>query len=347
MHQMKKNEIKYLIIILFFSFLSVNILCAENGSLMAYKERQRDKAVALLGEMFNDPGGGRYVNGLNYLFILQDPSFNLWEEIRQDALAYFRDNNIPWWESTAKIPPGHLLSSQIACVNHLFFLRNRKEFVVKILQNIDSRIVSAEEITYPDADTGYVAFEIVGKENYLGEYQHTRGIYSTSVDAVMIGKKEDGKNILVLIEWKYTEDYEYGKSLYTPSRFRIYNPLLEATDSPFKTIIRNGKPFEPLYYEPYYELMRQTLLGWKMTSVNEYNCDEYIHLYIVPGENVELLLRNTSPGLAGNTISEIWQETLKTPTLFRIISPENFLEPLKNERGTQAFFAYLTHRYWN
>jgi hypothetical protein len=34
------------------------------------------------------------------------------------------------------------------------------------LQNIDSRIVSAEEIAYPDTDSGYVAFEIVGKENY-------------------------------------------------------------------------------------------------------------------------------------------------------------------------------------
>ena len=346
---MKKIAIKYLItiIILFLSFLSVNILRAENGSFMTYKEKQRDKATALLGEMFNDPGGGRYSNGLNYPFILKDSSLNLWEEIRQDALAYFRDNNIPWWQSTPEIPPGHLLSSQIACINHLFFLRNRREFAAKILQNIDSRIVSAEEITYPDTDTGYAAFEITGKENYLGEYQHTRGAYATSVDAVMIGKKEDGKNILVLIEWKYTEDYEYGESFYTPARFRIYSPLLEDADSPFKTIIYNGKLFEPLYYEPYYELMRQTLLGWKMTSANEYNCDEYIHLYIVPGENIELLLRNTSPGLEGDTINEIWRETLKDPALFRIISPENLLEPLKNEQDAQAFFGYLTHRYWN
>jgi hypothetical protein len=313
---------------------------------MNYREIQRDKAIALLGKTFNDCGGGKFANGHNYPFVLQDPSLNLWEEIRRDALAYFKDNNIPWWMSTPEMPTGHLLSSQIACVNHLYYLRKQKEFATKILQNINNRIVSADEIAYPDTDTGYVAFEIVGKENYLGERQHTRGANATSVDAVMVGKKADGKNILVLIEWKYTEYYEHGKSLYIPARYRIYNPLLSAANSPFKPIIPNGKLFEPLYYEPFYELMRQTLLGWKMASASEYNCDEYIHLYVVPDKNTELLLENTSPGLEGETINEAWQKTLKNETLFRIISPECLLEPLKNEQGIQTFFNYLENRYW-
>jgi hypothetical protein len=249
--------------------------------------------------------------------------------------------------STPEIPTGHLLSSQIACINHLFYLRKQKEFATKVLQNIDNRIVSAEEIAYPDSDIGYVAFEIVGKENYLGERRHTRGANATSVDADMVGKKGDGKNILVLIEWKYTEYYELEKSLYIPARYEIYNPLLDAADSPFKRIVRNNGPFEPLYYEPFYELMRQTLLGWKMASANEYNCDEYIHLYIVPDENAELLLKNTSSGLEGNTLNEAWQNILKNPNRFRIISPEKLLEPLKNEPGTQTLFNYLSRRYWN
>jgi len=335
------------IIVILLLFSGTVFVFAEGKKQMDYRERQREKSITLLGKMFNDPGGGKFANGHKYSFVLQDPSLNLWEEIRHNALAYFKVNNIPWWMSTPEMPTGHLLSSQIACVNHLYFLRNQKEFATKILQNIDRRIVSAEEIAYPDTDTGYVAFEIIGKENYLGEHQHTRGANATSVDAVMIGKKADGKNILVLIEWKYTEYYEYGKSLYIPARYRIYNPLLGAVNSPFKTIIHNGKPFEPLYYEPFYELMRQTLLGWKMKDAQEYNCDEYIHLYIVPNENAELLLKNTSLGLEGDTINEIWQKILKTPTLFRIISPENLLEPLRNEHGTQAFFDYLEKRYWH
>jgi hypothetical protein len=318
---------------------------AGGNIVINYREKQRNKAIALLEEMFNDPGDGRFPNGHNYPFVLQNPSLNLWEEIRHDALVYFRNNNIPWWMSVPELPTGHLLSSQIACVNHLFYLRKQKEFATKILQNIDSRIVSAEEIAYPDTDIGYVSFEIVGKENYLGERQHTRGANATSVDAVMVGKKADGKNILVLIEWKYTEYYENGKSLYIPARYSIYNPLLDEKDSPFIKIISQDKPFEPLYYEPFYELMRQTLLGWKMVSANEYNCDEYIHLYIVPNENTELLSNNTSPDLEGNTINEAWQKTLKKPNLFKIISPEEFLGPLKNEPDTKLFFEYLKKRY--
>jgi hypothetical protein len=344
----RKLSIKCIRIIVLLIFAeNVCILFAEVGRNMTYREKQREWAVRLLGQMFNDIGGGKFANGLNYPFVLQNPSLNLYEEIRHDTLAYFKENNIPWWMSTPEIPTGHLLSSQIACVNHLFYLRKQREFATQVLQNIDNRIVSAEEIVYPDTDAGYVAFEIVGKENYLGERQHTRGANATSVDAVMIGKKADGKNILVLIEWKYTEYYETGKSLYIPARYEIYNPLLGADDSPFKTITYDNKLFEPLYYEPFYELMRQTLLGWKMATTNEYNCDEYIHLYIVPDGNLELLLRNTSSGLEGNTLIEAWQNTLKSPNLFRIISPEKLLEPLKNELGTRRYFDYLIKRYWN
>jgi len=327
-------------------FLNIFAIYAKDEN-MTYRETQRKKAVALLGKMFKDPGGGEFPNGRKYPFVLQNPSLNLWEEIRQNALAYFEKNNIPWWMSTPKMPTGHLLSSQIACVNHLFYLRDKKDFATKILRSIDNRIISAVEIDFPDKDAGYVAFEIIGKENHLGEHQHTRGANATSVDAVMIGKKQDEKNILVLIEWKYTEYYETGKSLYNLPRARIYNPLLGNNESPFKNIVYNGKPFEPLYYEPFYELMRQSLLGWKMVNANEYNCDEYIHLYIVPNGNNELLLTNTSQGLLGTSVKEAWENALKRPNLFRIITPEELLEPLKNEYNTQNFFNYLKERYWD
>jgi hypothetical protein len=320
---------------------------SEGRTNMTYREEQRKKAINLLGNMFDDSGGGKFANGHYYPFVLQDFSLNLWVEIRQNALSYFKNNNIPWWMSTPEMPTGHLLSSQIACVNHLYYLRNKKDLSKKVLQSIDNRIIEAVEILYPDTNTGYVAFEIVGKNNYLGERQHTRGANATSVDAIMIGKKLDGKNILVLIEWKYTEYYDAGKSLYIPARFKIYNPLLEATDSPFKTISYNDKPFEPLYYEPFYELMRQTLLGWKMVRAQEYDCDEYIHLYIVPNGNNELLFNNTSKGLIGNTVEAAWKNVLKNPNLFRIITPEKLLEPIINETDTISFFEYLGKRYWN
>jgi hypothetical protein len=338
--------IKTLVVLLLF-YGNIYMINAESGQSITYREKQRRKAVELLGKLFNDSGGGKFANGRNYPFVLQDPSINLWDKIRHNALAYFKSNTIPWWMSTPEMPTGHLLSSQIACVNHLYYLRDKEELAAKVLQNIDSRIIGAEKIFYPDIDSGYVAFEIVGEKNYLGERQHTRGANATSVDAVMIGKKADGNNILVLIEWKYTEYYENGKSLYIPARYEIYNQLLADKESPFKPIVHEGKLFEPLYYEPFYELMRQTLLGWRMVESNEYNCNEYIHVYIVPNENTELLLNSTSPGLAGTAINNAWQNVLKMPDRFKIISPEKLLEPLKGEPNTNLFFNYLEERYWD
>jgi len=344
----KHLTIKWLkrIAILSIFLLGIYPVFAEGERKLTYIQKQREKAINLLPALFKDSGCGTFSDGKNYRFVLQNPYLNLWEEIRPNALEYFRINKVPWWEGTTEMPTGHLLSSQIACVNHLFYLRNKKDLATKLLQNIDSRIVSAVEIPYPDTDAGYVAFELIGKENYLGERQHTRGEFSTSVDAVMIGKKTNGKNILVLIEWKYTESYGAEKSRYIPARYRIYNPLLGDTESPIKKISYKNRPFEPLYYEPFYELIRQTLLGWKMTSAQEYGCDEYIHLYVVPDENLELLLNNTSPGLAGSTLNEAWQNILKNPNLFKIISPKKLLEPLRNESNTQNYFDYLTTRYW-
>ncbi|GMO36239.1 MAG: hypothetical protein Ta2F_12170 [Termitinemataceae bacterium] len=315
---------------------------------MEYREKQREIAVKLIENAFfeSDKGGAKFANGHNYPFVLQDPKLNLWEGIKNNALEYFETNNIPWWMSTPKTPTGHTLSSQVACVNHLYLLRNKQDLATAVLKNINNKIVSAVEIKEPDTDAGYVAFEIVGEKNYLGEIQHTRGANATSVDAVMVGKKADCKNILVLIEWKYTEYYKNKKSLYKPARAQIYNKLLSEQDSPFKNIEYQGKLFEPLYYKLYYELMRQNLLGWQMVKAGEYGCDEFIHLYIVPEGNKELRVPNTSPGLSGKDMFAAWHNTLKEPQKSLIITPEELLSPIEKNTETKDLLKYIRERYW-
>jgi hypothetical protein len=306
---------------------------------MTYREKQREKAVKLRDEIFKDPGDGAFHGGHKYEFVLKDPYLNLWAGIREDSMEYFKRNSIPWWMGDDE-PTGHLLSSQVACVNHLYYLRQRNDLATAILKNVDSRIVDAEIV-----DDGYVEFEVIGKTNYLNEMQHTRGANSTSVDAFMVGKKSDGKNILVLIEWKYTEYYEKGKSLFIPARKNIYNPLLRNFNSPVRQDLA-AVEFEPLYYEPFYQLMRQTLLGWQMAKAGEYNSDEYIHLHIIPKENLELRDRNTSPNLQGNGLEAPWQNVLKEPSRYKLISPQELFEPLEKERDTQSLLRYLEKRYW-
>jgi hypothetical protein len=208
------------------------------------------------------------------------------------------------------------------------------------LQNIDKRIENAEKI-----NGGYVAFEIIGAKNYLKEKSHKRGALSTSVDAVMIGKKNDGKNILVLIEWKYTEHYS-STNLHKPAHDTIYKPLLEEKDCPIKIEDSSQDNFKALYYEPFYQLMRQTLLGWKMVEHNEYGCDEFVHLHVIPDENMELLDNVTSPQLHGKGISEAWKGALKEPNRYKVISPEHLLEPLKGLQDASSLLEYLGKRYW-
>lgn len=136
----------------------------------------------------------------------------------------------------------------------------------------------------------------------------------------MVGRKQSGSNILVLIEWKYTEDYR-EESKYIPERYNIYNNLLKEEQCP---IIVDD--FSSLYYEPFCQLMRQTLLGWKTVQHGEYRCDEWIHLHVIPEGNAELRERVTSPSLRsrGASMSEAWKSLLREPLRYIPITSGNF-----------------------
>jgi hypothetical protein len=317
---------------------------------MSYRDDQKKWAYDLLPDFFRTKGNGIF-KGKSYPFVLKKPLLNLWDGIREDAVSYFNENNIPWWNGTDDGPTGHLVSSQVACVNHLFFLRQRQDLATKVLQQIDRDIISAERL-----DDGYVEFEVIGRRNYLNEQQHTRGANATSIDAMMLGRKAK-KNILVSIEWKYTENYS-GKCLYKEARWKIYNPLLEDPNSPINSEIAKGdnpeEYYKALYYEPFYQLMRQTLLSWKMVDANEYGADDYIHLHIVPDENKEMLEGETSTYIQGHNLEgfdylnmeNAWKGVLKTSSKYRRISPQYFFEPLQKEKDVKSLLQYLEKRYW-
>jgi len=303
---------------------------------MSYRENERKKAVEHRDELFRDPGAGVFFEKKRG-FLLQDSTLNLWAGIREDVVKYFERNHIAWWMGDEKNEPtGHLLSSQVACINHLYFVRQRKDVATAILKGISGKIEGAVTV-----DDGYVEFEAIGKNNYLGEKSHTRGANSTSIDAIMVGKKNNGSNILLMIEWKYTEEYR-EENKYIPERSNIYDKLLREDNCPIDTA-----DYESLYYEPFYQLMRQTLLGWKMVQAGEYQCDEYIHVHVIPENNVELRNRVTSPVLNGDSMSEAWKSVLRKPGRYKVFSPEEFLKPVAFCPDTHAIRTYLEKRYWN
>ena len=105
---------------------------------MKYIDRERQKATEIRDNIFRDPGNGLFF-GKEREFVLSEPELNLWEGIRQDTKDYFIKNGIVWRSGNGE-PTGHLLSSQIACLNHLYPLRQRKDCTDRILQNISDSI---------------------------------------------------------------------------------------------------------------------------------------------------------------------------------------------------------------
>ena len=159
----------------------------------------------------------------------------------------------------------------------------------------------------------------------------------------MVGEKKPGSNVLFFIEWKYTEEYG-DNDKYIPARYEIYNPLLEDEHSPIVV-----EDYRSLYYEPFYQLMRQTLLGWKMVEDGENHYDEWIHVHVIPEGNVEMRERVTSPGLRlrGTNMSDVWKSVLRDPARYMTITPEEFLRPACGCPDMHSIAAYLEKRYWS
>ncbi len=308
---------------------------------MIYREQQRQKVISIREAFFKDPGNGIFC-GKEREFALSVPIVNLWEGIRHDAVDYFKRNNIGWWQSSGdNLPTGHLLSSQIACVNHLYFIRQREDLATAILKSIDHDVGKAVPV-----DDGYVEFEFIGSRKakiplLLNERSLTRGANCTSVDAAMIGQLRSGAKRLYLIEWKYTESYQ-AEDKYIPERARRYDNLVTSPGSPFVEGINPAA----LYFEPFYQLMRQTLFGSQSVEVRDYNVSSYKHIHVAPIGNTELRERITSNGLTGTDIHDAWSKTLKDKDAFIGTTPEELLKSVSDMRDTKSVIHYLEHRYW-
>ena len=100
-----------------------------------YQETQRSKAIDLIkskSPVFYGSRGGRKFMTKFRDFVLMENLNNLFEPIRNEVVEYFKENKVSWWGGSK--PTGHTLSSQIACVNHLYQIRNDKDAVLSILK---------------------------------------------------------------------------------------------------------------------------------------------------------------------------------------------------------------------
>ena len=135
-----------------------------------------------------------------------------------------------------------------------------------VLRELDYDVVEMllfEADATPDDENCLVAFEWIGKRNYLEEHfrsrvaedaERKRGQNFTSlVDFVFRFRRSDGLIQIVAGEWKYTERYANGRCIQrnqsgTDRLKKFYAPALDATEGP---IVLNGLSREVLFFDPF------------------------------------------------------------------------------------------------
>ena len=162
-------------------------------------------------------------------------------------------------------------------------------------------------------------------------------------------ERHDGKRQVVLIEWKYTESYSpipLAISKTGTSRVDIYRPLFEAADCPIK---RDLLPkFEELFFEPFYQLMRQQLLANEMENAKELGADIVSLMHISPTHNIDFR-RITSPGLSDLGISaiDVWGKLVAKQDRFLGLSTEKLFGRATPELVAEMcdWYNYICTRY--
>ena len=318
-----------------------------------YKKSQYIRQEDLINnsDIFNGDKGNGYFMGKPRHFVLKDGMNNLYEPIRNNVLRYFKDNDISWWGGDK--PSGHTLSSQIACLNHLFAIMGDKEAVLAMLNGVRDEFKEVLSVQC-DAAPQYIGFEVVSEEDPLNEKTSTRGSNCTSVDAFIYAKHKDDSIWLIPIEWKYTEHYanldksnedrqgeEKGSNGKGQERVRRYSALTDASlqlkslDSYYGSIY---------YQEPFYQLMRQTLWAENVVKLKEekLKADNYMHIHVIPSDNKDLLAKKYS--VSGMGMEETWRSMLSEQSKYIIVDPQKLLEPIKDKYPELA--SYLKKRYW-
>lgn len=307
---------------------------------MGFKELEYKRVENLINDsnvFYGDKGNGVFKKK-SYPFILDNNINNLYEPIRNEVLEYFEQNNVAWWGGKLT---NHPLSSQVACLNHLFPIRNDKEAVLSIIQQVLPEIVDVLPITTDKYLTAYIQFESVSDVDHLNEQNTTRGANCTSLDALILGKHKDGRNILFPIEWKYVEAYGNEDKGINETRRSRYDGLINKSEQLKPTL--NNKVY---YYEPFYQLMRQTLWAEQMVihkAIEPIKADDYIHLHIIPTNNKDLLQKKYL--ISGKGMEETWRECIKDQNKYRIIEPEILIKNIDSNKY-EELNNYLKERYW-
>lgn len=317
-----------------------------------YQEKQRRRSIELIenSELFDRERAGKIFRRVERDYVLINGEKNIFKPIRNDVMEYFKNNRISWWGG--KKPTGHVLSSQIACINHLFFIRNDKQAVLHMVKTISDDFIDVVEISTDKYNPSYIQFEAVSDIDHLNEGKPSRGNNCTSIDALVYAQHKDGSYWIIPIEWKYTEHYYNQNRAIEGYKKDPIHCKGEIRKKRYTNLINNSDQLENsdhtcYYFEPFYQLMRQTLWAEQLVrnSCNEtIKVENYLHVHVIPEENTNLL--NKIYKCSQTDMKTTWEKQLKDKSKYIIISPEKLLAKSLNNIKYNELKNYLTKRYW-
>ena len=215
---------------------------------------------------------------------------------------------------------GNVRSSAAACMNVLGYLNQHQEDIIpffkKIGLNLQTVIPFPSNVNFDGRiydDIGPIVFEWVGPgKSLINEKGGSRGQNMTSIDAFFLAKIE-GKITQIIIEWKFTEQYnsesyahKFGgkKGIERLRRYSIVLAKMRKNEFPFDFKEEGKKGLTDFSYEPFYQLLRMTLLA-KMTKFKKFGdllIEDYKIVHLSHSENTGLNILTAdhlkySPGL--------------------------------------------------
>jgi hypothetical protein len=270
---------------------------------------------------------------------------NLYPAVAATAIPFFANHQIKWWTSryeSAGSPTSHLLSSQIACVNHLEPARLDRRLACGV-----ARGLGLDAVDTVGVDAGHLTYEWIGTKPYLGERRWgRRGDRCTSLDAYLPVRLSNGRIAGVAIEWKFSEIPRAGSEAVSKdgtSRVETYRVLLEDPSSPID--LDRIPRIETLFRDPYTQLLRQTLLVWQMAKHGELGIDQWLHVHVIPAGNADMRAPKARLAAGPAGLERQWQSVLKDPSRYRVVTPTQLLALLTPADGPPGWRQWLTARY--
>jgi len=334
-----------------------------------FEQQETLRQVAFKRQRWPTLEDGRNIRfpGHIYPHILPDGYVRLafYEPLAEAILSYLQDEDIALHTEVL-----NLKSSQVACLNFLFPLRQDTRLASAVLQPF---LPGLQEVTE-------IEFEYTGPPEVtqqLGEPgSGKRGQNRTSIDTAIFWNDQTGRRHITLVEWKYTER-SYGacsafQSASKEDRARCQSLNLARDLNPSRScLLTTGGRYRSRHYweylsaagissnsyenvsgcpfqGPFYQLMRQFVLAACLRRLFFPVQVDVISIGFAGNTALKTLPPQLQPLATGEGKStiEAWNNTLKGVPLMRHITVEEMVARLDQVGGVnQGWRDYLHERY--